>query len=70
MNKEGLMEAIKNSGLKMEFVAKKGGMSRTAFWRKMNGVSEFTLSEIQTLAQLLGLSPEQIQDIFFCRNVS
>lgn len=70
MNKEGLVDAIKNSGLKMEFVAKKGGMSRTAFWRKMNGVSEFTLSEIQTLAQLLNLSPEQIHYIFFYQKVS
>ena len=44
------------------------GMSRTAFYRKCNGISEFTQSEIQKIANFLNL--EDIVPIFFTESVS
>lgn len=44
------------------------GLSRTAFYRKCNGLSEFTLSEIQKILKVLDLkSPD---GIFFNEEVS
>lgn len=44
------------------------GISRTAFYRKCNGISEFTQSEIQKIANYLNL--EDIVPIFFAERVS
>lgn len=44
------------------------GISRTAFYRKCNGISEFTQSEIQKIANFLNL--EDIVPIFFTERVS
>lgn len=44
------------------------GISRTAFYRKCNGISEFTQSEIQKIANYLNL--EDIVPIFFTERVS
>lgn len=44
------------------------GMSRSAFYRKCTGVSEFTQSEIQVIVDVLGL--ESPMGIFFDHKVS
>ena len=44
------------------------GISRTAFYRKCNGISDFTQSEIQKIANFLNL--EDIVPIFFTERVS
>ena len=44
------------------------GISRTAFYRKCNVISEFTQSEIQKIANYLNL--EDIVPIFFTERVS
>lgn len=41
------------------------GIGETAWYQKINGSSEFKLSEIQKLRELLDLSLEQIDQIFF-----
>lgn len=43
-------------------------ISRSAFYRKMNGTSEFTRSEIQGIVDCLEL--ESPKDIFFADKVS
>ena len=43
------------------------GMSRSAFYRKISGKSDFTLSEINAITDYLGVSPE---GIFFPSKVS
>lgn len=44
------------------------GISRTAFYRKCNGKSEFTQSEIQKIAEFLEL--DDLVPIFFAKEVS
>ncbi len=60
-----LSEAIKSRGVKKGFVAQQIGVSVSTLWRKMKGTSDFTLSEIQTIAAALKLSDKEIRDIFF-----
>lgn len=44
------------------------GISRSAFYRKCNGISEFTQSEIQKMVDYLGL--QSPMGIFFKEKVS
>lgn len=64
-----LKQKIKDSGLKINFVAEKVGISYQAFWQKMEGKSKFTLEEIQKLCDVLNLSTEDRDLIFFTQNV-
>jgi len=46
------------------------GISRSAWFRKVGGASEFTQGEIMGLRFELGLTDEQTGRIFFDQNVS
>lgn len=41
------------------------GISATALYRKVSGVSDFSASEIKKISSVLSLSNEKIIDIFF-----
>lgn len=43
-------------------------ISRSAFYRKRNGISEFTQSEMQTIGEILG--KDAVIRIFFAAEVS
>lgn len=45
-------------------------MNTGTFYRKLNGTSEFTQTEISVIAKVLDLNPTDIMDIFFTANVS
>ena len=70
MDKYRLEYEIKRRGLVKEDVQQAIGLSRTAFYRKCNGITDFTLSEVRAIADFLGLSPDDILDIFFAKKVS
>ena len=59
---------MKRRGYTRETLAKAIGVSRSAFYRKCNGKSEFTLAEIKAIAAILEL--ENVSDIFFTDKVS
>ncbi len=65
INASALLDAIHQKGLKLGFVAEKMGVSRQTFALKLNGESEFKVSEIETLVKTLNLSTEQRDKIFF-----
>ena len=68
MNKAKLLEAMKQAGVSIQNMCKKLNMSRSAFYRKCNGISEFTQNEIQHIVDILQLrSP---MGIFFTEKVS
>ena len=46
------------------------GISRTAWFRKTTGVSEFTQSEICKIRQQLDLDDHETAEIFFAEKVS
>ena len=68
MNKALLVYELNKRGIKQGEFCEKIGMSRSAFHRKCNGVSEFTQGEIQTIVDYLGL--DSPVEIFFTKEVS
>lgn len=63
MDKALLEYEMKKRGVSIANMCEKLGCSRSAFYRKCNGISEFTMSEIQTVVDYLGL--ESPVGIFF-----
>lgn len=68
MDKALLEYAIKRKGYTVVDFCNHVGISRSAYYRKVKGVSEFTQKEIQRAMEFLGLdSPVAI---FFAQKVS
>lgn len=68
MDKAKLMYEIQKCGLTIQDMCKKLDMSRSAFYRKCNGISEFTQGEIQNIVDILDL--DSPIGIFFAGKVS
>ena len=68
MDKELLEYEMKKRGIKIGDMCAKLGVSRSAFYRKCTGVSEFTQSEIQTIVDYMKL--DSPVGIFFNPKVS
>lgn len=61
MNKEKLEEEMQSQNISKTEMCTLLGISRSAFYRKCNGKSEFTLSEMQKILDVLKLNtPEGI----------
>lgn len=68
MNYERLKEAMRQKGVTDKMLYTALGISRSAFYRKSRGITEFTQSEIQKIVDYLQLrSPV---GIFFDEKVS
>lgn len=59
---------VKKKGYNIERFCRDLGMSKSAYYRKIKGVTEFTQGEIQKIVDLLGL--ESPMGIFFREKVS
>lgn len=66
-NTKMLEAAIALSGLPKNFIAEKIGISRSAFFKKMRNESEFKATEIVKLQELLALTAEERNRIFFAK---
>lgn len=62
---EELKNKISGSGISITFIADKLGMSRGSFYNKINNNTEFVLSEVKALREILRLSEEDVEHIFF-----
>lgn len=62
---EMLMEDIKVPQL-----AQTIGIDKVTFYRKLSGKSEFTISEIYNIIEVLKIPDEKIVSIFFTKKVS
>lgn len=60
-----LRQRIKDSGLRLGFIAKALGVSTYTLQRKLDNDSEFKISEVDTLSKLLGLTPNEKNELFF-----
>ena len=70
MTDEKLLRAkIDEHGLKLRFVAAKCGLFYQGFLNKITNQSEFTVPEIQALRELLNLSRDEVDEIFFAIEV-
>lgn len=67
MNVNLLKGKMKERSMTQEDVARKVGLSLSRFNAKLNGTggAEFSLGEAQAMKRLFGLSPDQIDKIFF-----
>lgn len=63
MDKEKLNYEMRRKGVSISDMCEYLGLSRSAFYRKSNGISDFTLTEIQQIVEKLGL--ESPVEIFF-----
>lgn len=62
---EALNKVIENSGLKLTFIVRALKLSREGFYKKLNNQTEFKASEIVKMQEILNLSNEQRDKIFF-----
>ena len=60
---------INELGYKLNFVARKLGITYAGLLKKINNETEFKASEIQILQKLLRLSNAERDEIFFAENV-
>lgn len=56
--------------IKIPELARKIGIDKGTFYRKISGKSEFTISEIYKIIDILKIPNEKIVDIFFTQKVS
>lgn len=68
MDKYKLEYEMKSRGITIEKMCKDIHMSRSAFYRKSNGITQFTQSEIQRIVDYVGL--DSPMGIFFTEKVS
>lgn len=68
-NSEMLSDAISESGITIIALSRKIGISREAFYKKLNNETEFKASEISALQKILNLSNKKRDDIFFAHKV-
>lgn len=64
-NTQYLESKIAESGLKTSFLVKNLGISQTAFYAKKTNKRKFRTAEIYVLCDLLNISEDERQDIFF-----
>lgn len=67
MNRSELRAEIARHGISNRALAKELSVSEQAFYNKLNGVTEFKESEIKKLANVLSLSPSQVNLLFFAQ---
>ena len=60
-----LQTAIEQSGLRMDYIAKNIGLSHQGLRNKVTGKREFKAGEIAALSELLRLTSETRDQIFF-----
>ncbi len=60
-----LEEKIANSGYRKRYIAERIGLSYQGFLNKIRNKSEFKAPEIKTLCELLDISSDEKEVIFF-----
>lgn len=66
-DREMLLQAIEESGLKKRFIAELLGITYQGFKLKLDGKNDFKESEMQELARILKLDRNKRDKIFFAK---
>ena len=66
---ELLKECIKDSGMKMNAIAEKSGVNRVTLYSRLNGIGEFTATEIVGLASALHMTDALRDRIFLSKKL-
>lgn len=70
MNALKLKARIMIKGLTIDDVCSRLQISRAAWFRKIAGTTQFTLREVAILREVLDLDENELEDIFFEKEVS
>jgi transcriptional regulator with XRE-family HTH domain len=70
VNTELLKKTIESKGLKIGFIADSLGISRQAFDLKVNNKIPLKIPEAKKIADILRLTPDEINDIFLAQKVT
>lgn len=65
-----LKDTIQDNGLKLCYIAEKLGLTRYGLHKKMTGETQFLVSEIATISEILHLDASTRDSIFFAKEVS
>lgn len=65
MNSSLLYNKINSSKLSKSYIAESLGLTRQGLYNKLSGKREFKGSEIKKISDLLNLSEQEKEDIFF-----
>ena len=61
---EMLKKCIEDSGMTMTAISQKSGINRVTLYNRLNGVGEFTVSEVVGLVEALRLKKPERDKIF------
>ena len=61
---------IVEKGFNVERLAKSTGVSKHVLYQRLKKSEDFTVKEVVAIAQVLGLSSEELNDIFFSNIVA
>ncbi len=70
MNPTEFQVALIRAGLSKENIAISLGINISTFYRKFNGESDFTLSELRKLKKILHLTKDDVDRIFFSEQLA
>lgn len=62
-----LNNRIEESGVKKNVIAKQLGITSKTLFAKLNGKSEFTISQVERLSSVLHLTYKEMSNIFFSK---
>ena len=64
-----LKENIQKKGYKLKYIAEQLGLSSYGLGLKLSGIQEFKVTEINRIIDILSLSKQEIETIFFEDNI-
>ena len=64
-----LSDRIDESGIKYKIIAEKLGISIKTLYNKMNGVTDFSVTEARKLKEILSLSESDCMRFFFANRL-
>ena len=70
MKLELLNDKIRVSGLKKNYIAEQMGIDRVSLYNKLAGKTEFTVTEIISLCDILKLNDKDKKQIFLQKNMN
>ena len=70
MDRYKLEYFIKDRGKTKEQLCVDLNIGKSAFYRKLAGITEFTLSEIKAISHYLQLTNDELLEVFFTKKVS
>lgn len=65
VNIELLKQTVADSGMTVVSITNRAGIDRATYYNRLDGVGEFTASEIDGLTRALRLTKKQRDEIFF-----